>query len=136
MKASAVSLLAGLLFGAGLTVSGMADPMRVRAFLDLFGAWDPTLAFVMAGALMPMALAWRVQQRMPKPIACEAFDLPGTGLLDAKLILGAILFGIGWGIGGLCPGPALADLAIAPLEAGVFVVAMLAGMTAHRIITQ
>ena len=73
---------------------------------------------------------------MPKPIACEAFDLPGTGLLDAKLILGAILFGIGWGIGGLCPGPALADLAIAPFEAGIFVIAMLAGMTAHRIITQ
>ncbi|MBY8823380.1 DUF6691 family protein [Sphingomonas colocasiae] len=133
MKAPAISLLAGLLFGAGLAVSGMADPARVRAFLDLFGAWDPMLAFVMAGALMPMTIAWLVQQRMPRPIACEAFDLPGTGLLDAKLLLGAILFGIGWGIGGLCPGPALADLAIAPSEAGIFVVAMLAGMTAHRI---
>lgn len=133
MKAPAISLLAGLLFGAGLAVSGMADPARVRAFLDLFGAWDPTLAFVMAGATMPMAIAWLIQKRMPKPIACEAFDLPGTGLLDAKLLGGAWLFGIGWAIAGLCPGPALADLAIAPFEAGVFVIAMLAGMVVHRI---
>jgi len=86
--------------------------------------------------MMPMAIAWLIQKRMPKPIACDAFDLPGTGLLDAKLILGAILFGIGWGIGGLCPGPALADLAIAPFEAGIFVVAMLAGMIVHRITTK
>ena len=73
---------------------------------------------------------------MPRPIVCEAFDLPGTSLLDAKLLGGASLFGIGWAIGGLCPGPALADLAIAPIEAGIFVAAMLAGMTAHRIITK
>lgn len=136
MKAPAISLLAGLLFGAGLAVSGMADPARVRAFLDLFGAWDPTFAFVMAGATMPMAIAWLIQKRMPKPIACDAFNLPGTSLLDAKLLGGASLFGIGWGIAGLCPGPALADLAIAPFEAGIFVIAMLAGMTAHRFTTR
>ncbi|AZI35305.1 hypothetical protein NT2_26_00060 [Caenibius tardaugens NBRC 16725] len=133
MKAPAISLLAGLLFGAGLAVSGMADPARVRAFLDLFGTWDPTLAFVMAGAMLPMAIAWLIQKRMPRPIAFEAFDLPSTSLLDAKLLGGASLFGIGWGIAGLCPGPALADLAIAPFEAGIFVITMLAGMAAHRI---
>ncbi|MEV5022269.1 MULTISPECIES: DUF6691 family protein [unclassified Sphingobium] len=135
MRQVALALASGLLFGAGLAVSGMADPARVRAFLDLFGAWDPTLAFVMAGAMVPMAIAWLIQQRMTKPVACNAFDLPGTRLIDGKLLAGAALFGIGWGIGGLCPGPALADLLIAPFEAGIFVVAMLAGMTIHRITT-
>jgi len=135
MRQVALALTSGLLFGAGLAVSGMADPARVRAFLDLFGAWDPTLAFVMAGAMVPMAIAWLIQQRMTKPVACNAFDLPGTRLIDGKLLAGAALFGIGWGIGGLCPGPALADLLIAPFEAGIFVVAMLAGMTIHRITT-
>lgn len=136
MKALTLSLLSGLLFGAGLAVSGMADPARVRAFLDLLGAWDPTLAFVMAGAMVPMAVAWLIQQRMTKPVACEAFDLPGTRVIDGKLVVGAVLFGIGWGIAGLCPGPALADLVIAPFEAGIFVAAMLVGMTVHRITTQ
>lgn len=136
MRPVALALASGLLFGAGLAVSGMADPARVRAFLDLFGAWDPTLAFVMAGAMAPMAIAWLIQQRMTRPIACNAFDLPGTRLIDRKLLAGAALFGIGWGIGGLCPGPALADLLIAPFEAGTFVVAMLAGMTIHRITAQ
>ncbi|MEV4933944.1 DUF6691 family protein [Sphingobium sp. LSP13-1-1.1] len=135
MRQVALALASGLLFGAGLAVSGMADPARVRAFLDLFDAWDPTLAFVMAGAMVPMAIAWLIQQRMTKPVACNAFDLPGTRLIDGKLLAGAALFGIGWGIGGLCPGPALADLLIAPFEAGIFVVAMLAGMTIHRITT-
>jgi len=135
MRQVALALTSGLLFGAGLAVSGMADPARVRAFLDLFGAWDPTLAFVMAGAMVPMAIAWLIQQRMTKPVACNAFDLPGTRLIDGKLLAGAALFGIGWGIGGLCPGPALADLLIAPFQAGIFVVAMLAGMTIHRITT-
>lgn len=135
MRQNAVALLSGVLFGSGLVVSGMADPARVQAFLDLFGQWDPTLAFVMAGAIVPMAIAWLIQNRMPKPLACDNFDLPGTRLLDAKLLGGAALFGVGWGIGGLCPGPAVADLTIAPVEAGVFVLAMLAGMTLHRITT-
>lgn len=136
MRRAALALTSGLLFGAGLAVSGMADPARVRAFLDLFGPWDPTLAFVMAGAMTPMAIAWLIQQRMTKPVACDAFDLPGTRLIDRRLLAGAALFGIGWGIGGLCPGPALADLLVAPLDAGLFVAAMLTGMTIHRIATQ
>lgn len=127
-----LALIAGTLFGAGLAISGMSDPARVQSFLDLFGAWDPTLAFVMSGAMLPMALAWGIQKTMAKPLAATAFDLPGTALIDKKLAIGAILFGAGWGIGGLCPGPAIADLAIAPAEAGLFVLAMLAGMMLHK----
>jgi len=126
------SLGAGLLFGAGLAISGMADPARVQAFLDLFGRWDPTLAFVMGGALLPMIFAWAWRRRLEKPFAEARFDVPATTRLDRNLVLGAILFGAGWGIGGLCPGPALADLAIAPTQAGIFVLAMLGAMAAHR----
>jgi uncharacterized protein len=126
------ALLAGLLFGAGLAVSGMIDPARVRGFLDLFGNWDPTLAFVMGGAVMPMAIAWWIKARLQSPLAAEDFDLPETRRIDRKLAGGAVLFGIGWGISGLCPGPALADLAIAPLPATIFVAAMVAGMALHR----
>lgn len=136
MKTLSLALVSGLLFGAGLAYSGMGDPARVQAFLDLFGNWDPTLAFVMGGAMIPMAIAWIVQRRMPQPLACETFDLPGTELLDRKLVFGALLFGAGWGIGGLCPGPAIADLAIAPFSAGIFVAALLAGMVVHRLTTR
>ena len=129
-----IALVAGLVFGAGLAVSGMADPQRVRAFLDVFGNWDPTLGFVMGGAMLPMALAWRILPRLKSPVAAAAFDLPGTAGLDRKLVFGAILFGVGWGISGLCPGPALADLAIAPVPAATFVAAMIAGMAAHRLV--
>lgn len=132
MKQPFIALCAGTLFGAGLAVSGMADPARVKSFLDLLGNWDPTLAFAMGGALIPMAIAWRFQKHMTSPIACEAFDLPGTTLVDRKLAVGAILFGAGWGIGGLCPGPALADLALATGPALIFVAAMLGGMIVHR----
>jgi uncharacterized protein len=127
-----IALAAGTLFGAGLAFSGMADPMRVRHFLDLFGPWDPTLAFVMGGAMIPMALAWRMQRRLVSPIAGESFDLPGTKVIDRRLASGAILFGIGWGVAGLCPGPALADLALAARPASIFVAAMFAGMALHR----
>jgi uncharacterized membrane protein YedE/YeeE len=132
MNRNLVALAAGLLFGAGLAVSGMADPARVQAFLDLFGNWDPTLAFVMGGAIIPMALAWIVKRRLKAPLAAPAFDLPGTTKLDRPLAVGAILFGMGWGIAGLCPGPALADLGIAPLAVLPFVGAMFAGMALHR----
>ena len=122
-----MGLLSGLLFGAGLAVSGMLDPVRVRGFLDLFGAWDPTLAFVMGGAMIPMALAWTAQRRMKAPIAEAAFDLPDTDPITSRLILGAGLFGVGWGLGGLCPGPALAAFAINPAAAATFTAAMIAG---------
>ena len=128
------ALVAGTLFGAGLAVSGMADPQRVRGFLDLFGAWDPTLAFVMGGALIPMAIAWRLQKRMPSPMAAERFTLPTARDLEPRLVGGAALFGIGWGVAGLCPGPAFAGLAIAPAPAALFIAAMLAGMILHRLL--
>ena len=136
MKQSIIALAAGTLFGAGLALSGMADPQRVQAFLDLGGAWDPTLAFVMAGAVLVMLIAWALQRRLAKPLAVSRFDLPDTRRIDAKLALGALLFGAGWGIGGLCPGPALADLAIAPDRAALFVAAMLAGMAVHKFTTR
>ncbi|PZP18988.1 MAG: hypothetical protein DI607_03660 [Sphingomonas hengshuiensis] len=132
MRQGLFALVAGALFGAGLAVSGMADPQRVRSFLDIFGAWDPTLAFVMGGALIPMALAWAVQKRMAAPIADLRFSLPTRRDVDPALIGGAALFGIGWGIAGLCPGPAIADLALAPVPAAIFVAAMLGGMILHR----
>lgn len=132
--ALALALVAGALFGAGLAVSGMADPQRVRGFLDLFGAWDPTLAFVMGGALIPMTVAWRIRKRMPSPIAAGTFALPTARDLDPRLTGGAALFGIGWGIAGLCPGPAIADLALAPGPATIFVLAMLGGMILHRLL--
>ena len=111
----------------------MMDPSRVREFLDVGGAWDPTLAFVMGGALIVMALAWGLQRRMLKPVAAERFELPGTRLIDARLIGGSALFGIGWGLGGLCPGPALASLALNPLPAAVFVAGMVLGMIVLRL---
>lgn len=129
-----LALVAGLLFGAGLAVSGMADPMRVRGFLDLFGAWDPTLMFVMGGALIPMAIAWRFVPRLTRPYLVPQFVLPTRRDLDARLITGAALFGIGWGIAGLCPGPALADLALAPAPAAIFVAAMAIGMWCNRLL--
>ena len=127
------ALAAGLLFGAGLTISGMTDPQRVRGFLDLFGRWDPTLAFVMGGAVMVMAVAWRLRGKMGHPLFAEKFALPDRSDLDARLILGSALFGVGWGLAGLCPGPAIASLALAPAAVLPFVVAMLAGMAIHRL---
>ncbi len=134
MTRALIALLSGLLFGAGLAYSGMSDPARVQAFLDLFGQWDPTLAFVMGGAMLPMAGAWVIRSRLSAPLAAPTFDLPGTTKLDRPLAFGAILFGMGWGIAGLCPGPALADLAIAPGDVAPFVVAMFVGMAAQRVV--
>ena len=129
-------VLSGLLFGAGLTISGMTDPERVRGFLDIFGDWDPTLGFVMGGAVLVMAVAWRVRAGMIRPAFAEKFSLPDRKDLDRRLIAGSILFGIGWGIAGLCPGPAVASLALSPSSALLFVAAMLAGMLLHKIVLQ
>ena len=134
MTRAFIALVSGTLFGAGLAYSGMSDPARVQAFLDLLGQWDPTLAFVMGGAMLPMAVAWVMRSRLSAPLAAPTFDLPGTTKLDRPLAIGAILFGMGWGIAGLCPGPALADLAIGPGDVAPFVVAMFVGMAAQRFI--
>lgn len=127
-------LASGLLLGAGLTLSGMTDPARVRGFLDIFGDWDPTLAFVMGGAVIVMAIAWRIQARMDVPIFGAKFSLPDRADLDGKLIAGAVLFGIGWGVAGLCPGPAIASLVLAPAAVLPFVGAMLAGMFVQKLV--
>ncbi|MEO8453703.1 MAG: YeeE/YedE family protein [Sphingomicrobium sp.] len=126
-------LLSGMLFGAGLTLSGMTDPARVRGFLDVFGRWDPTLLFVIGGAVIVMAIAWRIQSRMKSPLFGQKFSLPDRRDLDGRLIAGSALFGIGWGIAGLCPGPAVASLALSPLSVLPFLVAMLAGMAVHNL---
>ncbi|WP_416833178.1 DUF6691 family protein [Erythrobacter sp.] len=129
-----VPALSGIVFGAGLALGGMTDPARVRGFLDLFGAWDPTLAFVMGGAVLVMVVAWQVQSRMMRPLFAEGFSLPDRSDLTPRLIGGSALFGIGWGIAGLCPGPGFAALVIDPASAAIFVVAMFAGTAIVRLI--
>jgi len=129
-----IALCSGSMFGAGLAISGMADPSRVRGFLDLAGAFDPTLLFVMAGALLPMAIAWRFQRAMQCPCFSETFEIPAMRRPDKRLMIGAVIFGIGWGIAGLCPGPAIVGLALIPAKAAVFVAAMLLGMGLYRVV--
>jgi uncharacterized membrane protein YedE/YeeE len=130
-----LSLLAGALFGAGLMVSDMIDPARVRAFLDIAsGAWDPTLAFVMGGAMVPMLIAWRVAARMRAPACGGGFPARPAGRIDARLLGGAALFGLGWGLVGFCPGPALAALTLGGWPVALFVVAMLTGMALHGVV--
>ena len=123
------ALIAGGLFGAGLHVSGMTDTTKVQGFLDLFGSWDITLAFVMGGAIIPMAVAWRLVPGRA-PLAGGNFAPAPDPALDQRLIVGSVLFGIGWGLIGLCPGPALASLSYGGWTGAVFMIAMVAGMLA------
>ncbi len=123
-----ISLAAGLLFGGGLSVSGMTDTAKVLGFLDIFGAWDPDLAFVMGGALLVTLVGFRFVLNRPSPGYADRFELPSSTELDPRLVTGAVLFGIGWGLYGYCPGPAVAALAYLDWQAGLFVVSMLAGM--------
>ncbi len=127
-----VNLALGLLFGVGLVVSGMADPARVLAFLDPFGRWDPSLAFVMAGAVLVTFVGYRAAFRQHRPLLADHFDLPARRDIDRPLLVGAALFGIGWGLGGFCPGPALVSLGLGSPGTLVFVPAMLLGMWAAR----
>lgn len=128
-----IALLSGIFFGAGLTIGGMTDPASVRGFLDLFGDWDPTLAFVMGAALAVMVIAYKIARGFAHPILGEKFHIPSRSDLTPSLIGGAVLFGIGWGIAGLCPGPGFAALVIEPISAAIFVIAMLAGMGIVRL---
>lgn len=133
---AAGALAAGLLFGLGLTVSGMANPAKVLGFLDLFGNWDPSLAFVMAGALSVTAVGYRLVWRSKAPLLAERFHLPARRDIDARLVLGAVVFGVGWGLVGLCPGPALAALTVGGAPALMFLAAMLAGQLAYGLLGQ
>ncbi|MFW2341799.1 DUF6691 family protein [Brevundimonas sp.] len=127
-----IAILCGVLFGAGMIVSDMVNPARVLAFLDVTGDWDPSLAFVMGGALIPSGLAYLIHRRMHAPMLAEEFNVPTSRRIDRPLIGGAMLFGLGWGLVGLCPGPALAALTTASWQAAIFVVAMLTGMRLFR----
>ena len=131
MKALLTSFGAGLVFALGLGISGMTRPVKVIGFLDFFGAWDASLAFVMLGAIAVYFVAYRLCRTMPSPLLTPAFALPKRNDLDAQLILGSALFGVGWGLGGFCPGPALTALASGALPVLVFVAAMTAGMYLH-----
>ena len=125
-------LLAGLLFGAGLALSGMVNPMKVQNFLDLAGTWDPTLIFVMAGGLAVTFIGYRLVLGWSRPLHAASFSLPGAQGIDARLVTGAALFGAGWGLTGFCPGPAIASLVFGYWPSVVFVAAMAAGMLLVR----
>ncbi|ACB78309.1 MULTISPECIES: YeeE/YedE family protein [Methylorubrum] len=124
----------GLLFGIGLLVSGMANPAKVLAFLDVTGRWDPSLAFVMAGAVAVSAAGYRVARRRGRPVLAPRLDIPTRRDLDPRLLVGAAVFGLGWGLAGLCPGPALTILSVVPAPAATFVAAMVVGMLMFRLV--
>ena len=127
-----ISLVCGVLFGVGLVVSGMSNPAKVLNFLDFFGTWDPSLAFVMAGALLVTGFGYRLAWRQPKPVLVEKFDLPLSQQIDTRLLTGAATFGLGWGLSGFCPGPALVSLASLTPGTLIFVATMLVGMWIAR----
>jgi uncharacterized protein len=122
-----IAFAAGLLFGLGLSLGGMTQPAVVLGFLDIFGAWDPRLVFVMAGAVLTTAVGYRLLLRRPRPLLAERFQWPTLRRIDARLVVGAALFGIGWGIAGYCPGPALASLGAGVPALLVLVACMIAG---------
>jgi uncharacterized protein len=127
-KSSIVALVAGLSFGAGLVMSGMAQPRKVLGFLDVFGAWDASLLCVMAGAIAVHAIGYRLVRARPQPLFDARFAVPTRRDIDADLVLGAVLFGIGWGISGYCPGPSVIALASGRPGVLIFVAAMAVGM--------
>lgn len=133
MKSTVLAGLAGLLFGVGLLLSGMTRPEKVVAFLDVTGAWDPSLAFVMMGAIGVHFVAYRFVPKLPTPFLGGRFALPAGRDIDARLLVGAVLFGIGWGIGGYCPGPALVSVPTGTADALVFFGGMVAGMLAFNV---
>ncbi len=131
IKEISVALVAGLIFGVGLFVSRMSNPAKVLGFLDVTGNWDPSLAFVMGGALAVTALGNWIARSRPAPLAAGSFQWPTARDIDARLVAGAALFGAGWGLVGFCPGPALAGLGFGFWQVALFVVAMLVGMAAY-----
>lgn len=139
MLTNLVNLFAGTLFGLGLVISGMANPQKVIGFLDVAGDWDPTLALVMGGALLVTIPAFRLIFKRSRPILADDFDLPKKNAIDPRLVGGSVLFGVGWGLSGFCPGPAVVAL-VPAFTAGltpvfVFFAAMIAGMALYKRIT-
>lgn len=130
-----IIIFSGALFGFGLSLSGMINPNKLLGFLDLFGDWDPSLAFVMIGALAVTTLTSRFILKRKKPMMADKFYVPTSTILDKKLISGAALFGIGWGLSGYCPGPAVATLVVDYRDPGLFLIGMLTGMLVFHIQT-
>lgn len=132
--ASIIALVSGLIFGLGLILAGMANPGKVLSFLDITGAWDPTLALVMAGAIGVGSVAFAMARRRMRSYLGLSMNLPASRVIDKRLILGSLAFGIGWGMAGICPGPALVLLGSGSVKGTVFVVAMLLGMGIFEIL--
>lgn len=135
MRQLLIALATGIIFGAGLTISDMVNPARVLAFLDIFGDWDPALAFVMGGAIIPAAIAFAASQRLRQPLLERKFFIPENRIIDRQLIAGAAIFGAGWGLVGYCPGPAIAGVAFGDWQPITFIAAMVAGMWLHRLMS-
>lgn len=135
MRTATAAFAAGLIFGLGLTVSRMIDPAKVKGFLDILGDWDPSLALVMGGALAVTIVAFAAIRSGTagerKPAFAPEFQIPARRNIDNRLLVGAAVFGVGWGLAGLCPGPAISALATGRWEVGLFVVSMIAGMWIH-----
>ena len=127
------SLFVGVLFGAGLALSRMIDPARVLGFLDVAGTWDPTIGFALAAALIPSALSYALVRTMKRPLLADEFRIPKNRAVESRLLVGAAIFGIGWGLVGLCPGPAIALLVLGKWQTWLFVAAMVAGMWLQRL---
>jgi uncharacterized membrane protein YedE/YeeE len=133
MRSLISAFLIGSLFGGGLIVSGMTNPAKVQNFLDLFGRWDPSLAFVMGGALVVTFVGFRLTWQRPAPIDHDRFEVPQSTELTRSLAIGSVLFGIGWGLAGLCPGPALAVIPMAPAPAMIFFIGLYGGVVLHQL---
>jgi uncharacterized protein len=131
-----VEFAVGLLFGLGLILSGMTDPGKVLGFLDLAGAWDPSLAFVMAGAIGVAFFAFAIARNRTTAFLGGAIELPAKRAIDRRLIVGSLVFGAGWGLAGFCPGPALVAAGAGHLQAVLFTVAMVAGMVVHELVAE
>jgi uncharacterized membrane protein YedE/YeeE len=136
LMVNVVALLSGLLFGFGLSLSEMVNPNRILGFLDLFGDWDPTLLFVMAGAVPVSALSYFLIRGKDRPAFAERFNISIRKEIDRKLIVGSAIFGVGWGIAGYCPGPVVTMLSLQLREPLIFLVAMLVGSLAYRQVSQ
>ncbi|MCA1245955.1 YeeE/YedE family protein [Massilia sp. MS-15] len=129
-----MALIVGLVFGIGLIVSGMTDPAKVTGFLDLAGNWDPSLAFVMGGAILVGLVGFRIARKRERSLLGEPMRLPTATRIDRRLVLGSLAFGAGWGLAGYCPGPALASLATGGSQPWIFALAMVAGMSMFELI--
>ena len=125
------SLAAGLLFGLGLAISGLLNPAKVKAFLDITGAWDPSLIFVLGAGVVVAFIGYRIASAINKPLFDDKLQLPTKTRIDRPLIIGSSIFGVGWGLAGFCPGPAIASLSLGLLPAVIFAVAMFIGMVTH-----